>query len=163
MTLSQKTQEKIAALRDRYPQPRSAVLPSLWAVQDELGHLTPEGMEDVAEILNLTPSEVQAVSSFYSMYFHKPAGRHHVLLCRNVSCGLRGADDIAAHLEKTLGCASGETTQDGEFTWEATIECLGACGNAPSMQVDHRFEENLTPEKVDQILQRVRGTTSKHG
>jgi NADH-quinone oxidoreductase subunit E len=92
------------------------------------------------------------------MYFLKPPGRHQVIVCINVSCALRGAEDIVAHLERSLGCASGETTADGEFTWASTVECLGACGGAPAMQVDHHFQENLTAQRVDDILARTRGS-----
>ena len=116
---------------------------------------------EVASILGLAPSEVQAVSTFYSMYFQKPHGRHEVLVCINVSCALRGADGIVAHMERTLGCESGSTTADGEFTWASTVECLGACGGAPAMQLDHRFEENLTPERVDAIVTRIRGGAAR--
>ncbi len=150
------TRREITALRDRYPHPRSAILPCLWAVQNELGYLSVEGMAEVAEVLRLAPSEVQAVSTFYSMYFDKPAGTHHVVICTNVSCALRGADEIVAHVERRLSCPSGGTTADGAFTWESTIECLGACGGAPAMQVDHHFQENLTPERVDGIFERLR-------
>ena len=118
-------------------------------------------MAEVAEVLRLAPSEVQAVSTFYSMYFNKPAGDHHVLICLNVSCALRGADEIVAHVERRLGCPSGGTTADGKFTWESTIECLGACGGAPAMQVDHHFHEDLTPERVDGILERLRSKTER--
>ena len=156
MPLAASTVHEITALRDRYPHPRSAILPSLWAVQNELGYLSGEGMAEVAGILNLAPSEVQAVSTFYSMYFQEPAGDHHVLICVNVSCALRGADEIVGHVERTLGCASGGTTADGKFTWESTVECLGACGGAPAMQVDHHFHEDLTPERVDRLLERLR-------
>ena len=149
--------------RDRYPRARSAVLPSLWAVQHQLGYLSPEGMAEVAELLRLTPSEVEAVASFYSMYFDHPGGRHHVLVCVNVSCALRGAEEIVSHLERRLGCPSGGTTEDGAFTWEQTVECLGACGGAPAMQVDHHFQENLTPERVDAILDGVRGDAAPEG
>lgn len=152
MTLSSQTRDEIERARDRYPHPRSAILPALWAVQHEFGHLTPEAMADVASLLRVTPSEVEAVSTFYSMYFQKPHGRHEVLVCINVSCALRGADDIVAHLERTLGCKPGETTADGAFTWGATVECLGACGGAPAMQLDHRFVENLTPARVDTVF-----------
>ena len=161
MTLAAHTREEIERARSRYPQPRSAILPALWAVQHEIGHLTPEAMVEVAGLLGVTPSEVEAVSTFYSMYFQRPHGRHEVLVCINVSCALRGADDIVAHLERSLGCASGETTGDGEFTWASTVECLGACGGAPAMQLDHRFEENLTPSRVDDILARVRATPAR--
>jgi len=138
------------------------VLPCLWAVQNEQGHLSPEGMAEVAEILHLAPSEVQAVSTFYSMYFDRPSGDHHVLICVNVSCALRGADEIVSHVERRLACPSGGTTTDGKFTWESTIECLGACGGAPAMQVDHHFHENLTPERVDGILDRLRSQPAPH-
>lgn len=162
MPLTAETRNKIEALRDRYPQARSAILPSLWAVQDEVGYLSAEGMTEVAGLLRLTPSEVQAVSTFYSMYFDRPAGRHHAIVCVNVSCALRGADEIVAHMEGRLGCPSGGTTADGEFTWEQTVECLGACGGAPAMQVDHHFHENLTVESVDALLDAVRGTPAAH-
>lgn len=160
--LTAQTRAEVERQRDRYPQPRSAVLPSLWALQHQLGHLSPEGMGEVGEILGLAPSEVEAVASFYAMYFDRPGGRHHVLACVNVSCALRGADAIVAHLERRLGCPSGGTTADGEFTWEQTVECLGACGGAPAMQVDHHFHENLTPERVDAILDAVRGSSPAH-
>jgi len=160
--LAAATRQEIVALRDRYPHPRSAILPCLWAVQNEQGHLSVEGMAEVAEILDLAPSEVQAVSTFYSMYFNRPAGDHHVLICVNVSCALRGADEIVSHVERRLACPSGGTTADRTFTWESTIECLGACGGAPAMQVDHHFHENLTPERVDGILERVRSQPGPH-
>jgi len=154
--LSTETREQIERARARYPQARSAILPALWAVQHEVGHLSAEAMAEVATLLQVTPSEVEAVSTFYSMYFQRPHGRHEVLVCINVSCALRGADAIASHIERRLGCVSGATSADGEFTWASTVECLGACGGAPAMQVDHRFEENLTPARVDDVFERVR-------
>ncbi|HWF58217.1 MAG TPA: NAD(P)H-dependent oxidoreductase subunit E [Candidatus Dormibacteraeota bacterium] len=160
--LAEATRREITALRDRYPHPRSAILPCLWAVQNEQGFLSTEGMAEVAEILNLAPSEVQAVSTFYSMYFDHPAGEHHVLICVNVSCALRGSDEIVSHVEQRLACPSGGTTADGKFTWESTVECLGACGGAPAMQVDHHFHEDLTAERVDAILERVRSQPGPH-
>ncbi|HEY8675950.1 MAG TPA: NAD(P)H-dependent oxidoreductase subunit E [Candidatus Dormibacteraeota bacterium] len=160
--LTAATRKEITALRDRYPHPRSAILPCLWAVQNEHGFLSVEGMTEVAEILHLAPSEVQAVSTFYSMYFDKPAGDHHLLICVNVSCALRGADEIVSHVERRLACPSGGTTADGKFTWESTVECLGACGGAPAMQIDHHFHENLTAERVDGILERMRAQPSPH-
>ncbi len=160
MTLQAATRTVIEQARDRYPRPRSAILPSLWAVQHELGEITPEAMGEVAGILKVAPSEVEAVSTFYSMYFQHPHGRHEVIVCINVSCALRGAEEIVDHLESSLGCASGETTADGEFTWSSTVECLGGCGGAPTMQVDHHFVENLTPDRVDAVLVGVRGGPS---
>jgi NADH-quinone oxidoreductase subunit E len=155
VSLSAATRAEIEKARDRYPQPRSAILPSLWAVQHEVGYVSDEGMQAVAEILGLAPSEVQAVSTFYSMYFDHPAGEHHILVCVNVACALRGADETVEYIERKLGCPSGSTTADGKFTWESTIECLGACGYAPMMQIDHHFHEHLTPERIDAILERV--------
>jgi len=158
MTLAAETRRSIERARERYPSARSAVMPSLWAVQHELGRITPEAMAEVATLLGLASSDVEAVASFYSMYHLTPQGRHEVVVCTNISCALRGADDIVAHLERTLGVPSGGTTADGEFTWASTIECLGACGGAPAMQLDHGFQENLTPERVDQILAATRST-----
>jgi NADH-quinone oxidoreductase subunit E len=163
MTLQAATRTVIEQARDRYPRPRSAILPALWAVQHELGEITPEAMGEVAGILKVAPSEVEAVSTFYSMYFQHPHGRHEVIVCINVSCALRGAEEIVDHLETSLGCASGETTADGEFTWSSTVECLGGCGGAPTMQVDHHFVENLTPERVDAVLGGVRSGGSSAG
>jgi NADH-quinone oxidoreductase subunit E len=156
MTLQAETRTAIEQARDRYPRPRSAILPALWAVQHELGQITADAMGEVATILQVAPSEVEAVSTFYSMYFQHPHGRHEVIVCINVSCALRGAEGIVEHLERSLGCASGETTADGEFTWSSTVECLGGCGGAPTMQVDHHFVENLTPERVDAVLGGIR-------
>jgi NADH-quinone oxidoreductase subunit E len=156
MTLLAATRTVIEQARDRYPRPRSAILPALWAVQHELGEITPDAMGEVAGILNVAPSEVEAVSTFYSMYFQHPHGRHEVVVCINVSCALRGAEEIVDHLETSLGCASGETTVDGEFTWSSTVECLGGCGGAPTMQVDHHFVEDLTPDRVDAVLGALR-------
>jgi NADH-quinone oxidoreductase subunit E len=162
MTLQAATRTAIERARDRYPRARSAILPALWAVQHEQGLITPDAMTEIAGILEVTPSEVEAVSTFYSMYFQHPHGRHEVIVCINVSCALRGAEDIVDHLEKSLGCASGETTTDGAFTWSSTVECLGGCGGAPTMQVDHHFQENLTPERVDAILGALRAEPTPH-
>jgi NADH-quinone oxidoreductase subunit E len=162
MTLQEATRTAIERARDRYPRARSAILPSLWAVQHEQGLITPDAMTEIAGILQVTPSEVEAVSTFYSMYFQHPHGRHEVIVCINVSCALRGAEEIVDHLERSLGCASGETTTDGAFTWSSTVECLGGCGGAPTMQVDHHFEENLTPERVDAVLGALRAAPTPH-
>lgn len=153
--LSPTTRETIERALRRYPQARSAILPALWAVQEQFGYIPTEAMPEVAALLGLEASEIKAVASFYSMYLSRPAGRHQIAVCINVACALRGAEDIVAHLERRLGCPSGGTTADGAVTWQATIECLGACGYAPMMQVDHRFYEHLTPEKVDAILERI--------
>jgi NADH-quinone oxidoreductase subunit E len=162
MTLDAQAREAIERHRDRYPQARSAILPSLWEVQHEEGWITPEGMALVAEVLGLAPSEVQAVATFYSMYSQRPPGRHSLLVCVNVACSLRGADETAAYIERKLGCPPGTTSADGAFTWDATIECLGGCGYAPMMQIDHHFHEFLTPERIDAILASVAEQPGPH-
>jgi NADH-quinone oxidoreductase subunit E len=90
------------------------------------------------------------------MFLTKPEGRHDVVICVNAPCMLRGADEMAAYLQRALGVRDGQTTSDGAITWHSTIECLGACGGAPMMQVDHHFEENLTEERIDSIIERLR-------
>ncbi|HUY08551.1 MAG TPA: NAD(P)H-dependent oxidoreductase subunit E [Candidatus Dormibacteraeota bacterium] len=154
--LNAATKERIRRSKELYPSARSAVLPALWAVQDQFGYLTPEGLAEVAVELDLEPSEVEAVSTFYSMYFQHQPGRHLIQVCRNVSCGLRGSDQLLRDLESSLGVEDGQTTGDGAFTLEGTVECLGACGGAPMMQIDRYSYENLDFEKAESILAGIR-------
>lgn len=131
---------------------QSAVMAALRIVQDANGgSLTPEWMDAVAAYLGMEPIAVYEVATFYSMYELKPVGKHKLCVCTNVSCMLRGSEEIVEHLEKKLGAKLGETTADGRVTLKE-VECLGACVNAPMMQVGHEYHEHLTPEKVDQIL-----------
>ncbi|MCB1820570.1 MAG: NAD(P)H-dependent oxidoreductase subunit E [Candidatus Competibacteraceae bacterium] len=142
----------------RYPADRkqSAVLAALREVQHENGgYLTTELMDAVADYLDLPPIAVYEVASFYSMFELKPVGRHSISVCTNISCMLRGGDAILAHLEKRLGIKLGESTPDGKFYLKREEECLAACCGAPMMQVDHVYYEQLTPEKVDQVLDRL--------
>lgn len=153
--LSQHARDEIDRWLAKYPPERkqSAVLAALREVQHENGgYLTTELMDAVAEYLELPPIAVYEVASFYSMYELKPCGRHSISVCTNISCMLRGADEILAHIEKKLGIRLGESTPDGKFYLKREEECLAACSYAPMMQVDHVYYENLTPEKVDQIL-----------
>lgn len=140
----------------RYPadQRQSAVLGALRAAQHHAeGHyLSNEIMDAVAAYIGMPEIAVYEVASFYSMFNLKPVGKHEISLCTNVSCMLRGADEILAHLEKRLGIRLGESTPDGKFFLKKEEECLAACCGAPMMQVDHVYYENLTPEKVDEIL-----------
>jgi NADH-quinone oxidoreductase subunit E len=158
--LSQVTLERIQRSKERYPSARSAVLPALWAVQDQLGYLPQSGLAAVADELGLEPSEVEAVSTFYSMYFQHQPGRHLIQVCLNVSCGLRGADQLLRHLQEGLDVEDGGTTADGLFTLEGTVECLGGCGGAPMMQVDRLSYENLDPEAADEVLAGMRDRAS---
>ena len=163
MALAKATAEQIKALAARYPSRQSAIIPALWAAQHEQGYVTDEAMHEIAEHLGLPPSLIEATASFYSMFLTRPEGRHDVVICINAPCMLRGADEMAAYLERQLGVRDGGTTADGAITWHSTIECLGACGGAPMMQVDHRFEEDLTPERIDAIIERLRTTPASHG
>lgn len=138
---------------------RSAVIAALHAMQHEKGYLTQEQMDQVAEYLELPPVQVYEVATFYSMFETKPVGRHHISVCTNISCMLRGGDEILAHVEKRLGIKEGESTADGRFFLKKEEECLAACNNAPMMMVDHVYHENLTPEKVDAILDRMAKST----
>lgn len=132
---------------------QSAVMAALRIVQDANGGwLSPELLDDVAAYLDMPPIGVYEVASFYSMYELKPVGRHKVCVCTNVSCMINGSDRILEHLEEKLAVRLGGTTADGRFTLKE-VECLGACGGAPMMQIGKQYYENLTPEIVDSILE----------
>jgi len=131
---------------------QSAVMAALRIVQDANGGwLTRELMDQVADYLDMPPIAVYEVATFYSMYEHQPVGRHKICLCTNVSCMINGSDSILDHLKKRLGIGFGEVTGDGRFSLKE-VECLGACGGAPMMQIGTKYYENLTPELVDSIL-----------
>ncbi len=152
--LSDHEREEIDHWLERYPedQKRSAVLAALRAVQHEDGHLSTAKMDAVAEYLGLPAIAVYEVGSFYSMFELEPVGKHTIAVCNNISCSLRGSAGILEHLEDRLGIRLGETTPDGKFYLKREEECLAACCGAPMMQVDHVYYENLTPERVDEIL-----------
>lgn len=139
----------------RFPpeRKRSAVIGALHAVQHEHGHLNTELMDAVAEYLGLPPIQVYEVASFYSMFETRPVGRHHISVCTNISCMLCGGEEILSHVERRLGIKAGESTADGRFYLKQEEECLAACTGAPMMMVDHVYYENLTPGKVDEILE----------
>jgi NADH-quinone oxidoreductase subunit E len=154
-TLSAHAREEIEALLKRYPaeQKKSALLGALTIAQHEnKGYLTKELMQAVAEYLDLAEIEVYEVASFYSMYELKPVARHNVAMCTNISCMLMGSQSIVDHVENKLGIRLGESTKDGRIYLKNEEECLAACAGGPMMQVDHVYYENLTPEKVDEIL-----------
>jgi NADH-quinone oxidoreductase subunit E len=149
-----KVQEIIA----RYPEgkQKSALLPVLHLAQETFGNwLDVPVMNYVAELLQLEPIEVYEVATFYSMYNLKPVGKYIFEVCQTGPCMLRGSDDIIAYIQQTLGIKTGETTQDGMFTLK-TVECLGACGYAPMMQLGKHYREHLTKEKVDAIIEECR-------
>ena len=153
--LSDHVREEIDSWTARFPEgkQRSAVLSALHAVQHENGgYLTAEHLNSVADYLSLPTIHVYEVATFYSMFQTKPVGRHNVAICTNISCMLRGADDIVEHVESKLGVSLGESTEDGRIYLKQEEECLAACCGAPMMMVDHKYHEDLTREKVDQIL-----------
>ena len=154
--LSAHVREEIDHWVARFPEgrQRSAVLAALRAAQHENdGYLTPELMDGIAAYLDMPAVQVYEVATFYSMFETEPCGRHHVSVCTNVSCMLRGADDLLGHVEKKLGIKVGESTADGRIFLKKEEECLAACCGAPMMMVDHVYHENLTPEKIDEILE----------
>ena len=153
--LSAHAREEIDALLTRYPaeQKKSALLGALNIVQHEnQGFLTNELMKLVADYLDLAEIEVYEVASFYSMYELKPVARHNVAICSNISCMLMGSQSLIDHVQNKLGIKLGESTADGRIYLKKEEECLAACAGGPMMQVDHVYYENLTPEKVDEIL-----------
>jgi NADH-quinone oxidoreductase subunit E len=147
--------EEIERWKKRFPEgrERSAIIAALHAAQHENhGYLTQELMDGVADYLGLPPIQVYEVATFYSMFQTRPVGRNDVAICTNVSCMLRGADDIVAHVEKKLGIRLGESTEDGRIFLKKEEECLAACCGAPMMMINHEYHENLTFERVDELL-----------
>ena len=153
---SDETMKLVNKIISRYPQgkQKSALLPLLHVAQSEFdGWLSPPVMDYVASILDIQPIEVYEVATFYSMFNTEPVGKCLIEVCRTSPCWLRGAEDIVEHLEKKLNIRDGETTLDGLFTLK-TVECLGSCGTAPMLQCGADYHENLTNEKVDELVER---------
>lgn len=152
--LSETITQAIDQCLQKYPrhQQQSAVLPALHFVQEAHGYLSRELMDAVADYLGMSHIAVYEVASFYSMFELSPVGKHKINVCTNVSCMLRGSEAIVKHCEKRLGIRVGETTPDGQFTLRE-VECLAACVNAPVCQIDKDYHEDLTPEKIDAILE----------
>ncbi|ADJ27523.1 NADH-quinone oxidoreductase subunit NuoE [Nitrosococcus watsonii] len=156
--LSSEVRQQIDDWIAKYPpeQKQSAIIPALHIVQAANGgYLTDKLLDAVAEYLEMRPISVYEVATFYSMYELKPIGRHKISVCTNISCQLRGSDEVVAHLRKRLGIGFGETTPDHRFTVKEA-ECLGACGGAPMMMAGRTYHENLTPAKIDQILEALK-------
>jgi NADH-quinone oxidoreductase subunit E len=159
LQLSQHLRDEIDHWVAKFPpdRKRSAVISALRAAQHENnGYLTTPLMDAIGAYLGLPPIQVYEVATFYSMFETHPVGRHHLSVCTNISCMLRGAEDILAHVEKKLGIKTGDSTPDGRIYLKREEECLAACTGAPMLMVDHVFHENLTPAKVDQILDELK-------
>jgi NADH-quinone oxidoreductase subunit E len=159
---SEQTLKEAERLMARYPEgkEKSALVPMLLLAQDEFGGwLSPGAMDYVAGLLKLEPIEVYEVATFYSMYNLRPVGRYVFEVCQTGPCMLRGSDNIIDYIKKRLSINVGETTEDGLFTLK-TVECLGACGYAPMMQLGKHYREHLTPERVDQIIEECRANAA---
>ena len=148
--------EKIEEIAGRYLNRRSAIMPALYLAQKKYAQLSGEVLLEVADILDVPEIWVYELATFYDMFHTEPVGRFHLELCTNVSCLLLEAEKLLAHLESTLGIARGDTTSDGLFTL-STVECLGSCDTAPVMQVNHVYHENLSAERIDGILEKLKG------
>ncbi len=145
-----------------YPLRRSALVPMLLYAQDEKGYLSDEVITEIAQRIGITELDTRNVISYYSLLRTQPAGRYHVQVCTNISCMLRGANEIFDHCKKTLGIGNKQTTPDGMFSLEE-VECIGACSWGPAAQVNYDYYENLTPEELDKVLEKCRASVVQEG
>lgn len=146
--------EAVTRLKGLYPDPKSAIMPVLWMAQKKWGWLSVPVMRHVAEIMNLPYAHVLGVATFYTMYFKKPMGRHHVQVCTNVSCMLRGGEKIYEHVSSHLGISHNDRTPDGRYSLEE-VECMGACGGAPMIAINEDYHENISIEQLDRMLEQL--------
>ena len=151
MRFSEEFESRFAEMINHYPTKRSVLVPTLLYAQDEIGYLSDEVIVELANRLDLTELDVRNVISYYSMLVTKPRGRYNVQVCTNIACMLRGGEEILSHCKNKLGIGHKGTTADGLFSLEE-VECIGACSWAPAVQVNYDFHENLTPEKMDRVL-----------
>lgn len=142
---------RAAAVCARYPRRDAALIPLLQELQKEKGFVAEEAMDALALFLEIPYARVKSVVTFYTMFNREPAGKYHIQVCRNIACHMAGAPDLLARLREKLGIGEGETTTDGLYTLSA-VECLGACGSAPVVQVNERYFENMSEEKLDALL-----------
>jgi NADH-quinone oxidoreductase subunit E len=150
-TFSPEVEAEIDRHLAKYPVRRSAILPLMFIVQRERGYLDPPGVAYLAKRLAVRYTDIWEVATFYSMIQTSPVGKYHIQVCKTLSCKIRGAQKITTYCAEKLGIKPGETTADGRFTL-SEVECLGSCGTAPMFQINFDYHEDLTPEKIDQIL-----------
>jgi NADH-quinone oxidoreductase subunit E len=153
--LSEQSRQRIAGLLERYPTRASGLMPALWAVQEELGHVPAGAVEWLQEQTGVSAAHIWELITFYTMFRSEPQVTYVLQVCHNISCHIMGARTVIAHLEKRLGIRLGEETPDGKFALEG-VECLGACGHGPALQLGKHLYENLTPEKLDELLESLR-------
>ncbi|MDP4230279.1 MAG: NAD(P)H-dependent oxidoreductase subunit E [Bacteroidota bacterium] len=154
---TEQEQNELSLLIKRYEKPQAALLPVLWRIQEKQGWIDQDGMQEAAKICGVPKSHVLGVVSFYTMFFEKPMGRHHVQVCTNVSCMIRGGEKIYDTMKECLGIGHLERTPDGLFSLEE-VECMGACGGAPMIAVGERFFEKVTAEDAAAVVQQIRNT-----
>jgi len=154
--LTEAERSEIEDVLARYDHKQAACVEALMAVQERRGWVSDDSLRDVAQLLEMTPDEVDGLATFYNLLFRRPVGRHVILVCDSVSCWILGYESLVAHLEKRLGIRMGETTEDGQFTL-LPVPCLGACDRAPAMMVDDELHTNLDTGEVDRILQQYTG------
>jgi NADH-quinone oxidoreductase subunit E len=154
-SISDETRLELVRLLSSYPDKKGAILPLLHLVQREFGYLPDEAIPYIAEKVGTSAADIEGVATFYTMFDRRPVGKHHLRICRNLSCSLMGAERLVEHVSARLGIRPGETTPDRAFTF-SVVECLGSCGTAPVMQVDDEYHENMTVESVDALLERLR-------
>jgi NADH-quinone oxidoreductase subunit E len=155
MALREKHGQEIDSILARYAQKRSAVLPILYIAQDAYGHLTDEAIREVAEIVQMPPTDVFEVVGFYTLFYNRPVGKWVLQVCDDVPCCFLGAEELVADLEGKLGIKADETTADGMFTLQR-VKCLADCDYAPVVQANLEYYRNMTPEKVDAMLTELR-------
>lgn len=155
MILNEESVAQIKKKMSRYPRNKSAVLPAITVAYRQVGHLNAEIYREISKIIKIPYVEVAEAASFYTMFPKEPVGKYLIQVCHNISCALLGADSLIGYLEEKLGIKKGETTDDNLFTL-ISVECLGSCTTAPMMQINDEFYENLTHEKVDNILEELR-------
>jgi NADH-quinone oxidoreductase subunit E len=153
--LNEAAQKRIVELKGKFTQRRSAILPAMHVVLEEVGYHNRDIIKQVADLLELSEMEVTETLSFYTYFPREGVGKFHIQVCTNVSCMLNGAEQLLSYLEEKLGIKTGETTPDGMFTI-TVVECLGSCGTAPVMQINQKYYENLTKAKVDKIIEELR-------
>ncbi len=157
---SEDNQKKVEQILKKYPVKKPAVMPLLWLAQEQNGWISGEVMSEVANILEMTKEEVLGIVTFYTMYFQKPMGKNHIQVCTNVSCMLRGGYEIFDKVKEKLGINNMEVSDDKQFSLEE-VECMGSCGTAPMIAVNEDYYENLTIEKVDEIINSLSPSLSK--
>ncbi|MBI5035650.1 MAG: NADH-quinone oxidoreductase subunit NuoE [Chloroflexi bacterium] len=153
--LSEKAKSEIKTLMATYPDQRSAVMPALHLAQHEVGWLPDDVVQDIADLIGLSKTEVNGVATFYTMYAREKPGKHTIMFCADLPCALRGAEEMLEHLEHKLGCKAGQTSADGKITLKEA-ECLGGCDHAPVMLIDGvEHQQDLTNQKIDEIVERL--------